>query len=136
MLVAAPAETPPRDGRALPRAQELPAAPREVAAGADQLGARRDREHERVAVRAVAQRPLAVAAAARAQPAAAVKRTQVAQRLLAHEHDGSAPSPVAAVGSPLRHVRFAAEAHAAVAARARLHLDLRAVVQLVGLLRG
>ena len=61
---------------------------------------------------------------------------QIAERVVADENDVAPAAAVAAVRPALRHVRFAAEAHAAVAARARLHLDLRAVVQLVGLLRG
>ena len=48
--------------------------------------------------------------------ASALERLQVAQRVVAHEHDVAAAAAVAAVGTALRHARLAAERHAAVAA--------------------
>ena len=59
----------------------------------------------------------------------APERLQVAQRVVADEHDVAAAAAVAAVGAAARHVRFAAEAHAAVAAGAGLDVDSRAIVQ-------
>ena len=60
--------------------------------------------------------------------ASACRRRRNARRSrsesLADEHDVAAAAAVAAVGTALGHVRLAAEAHAAVAARAGLHLDV------------
>ena len=86
-------------------------------------------DRERLAVGAVAQRALAVAAAPGPVVGLAPERLQVAQRVVAHEHDVAAAPAVAAVGPAARHVRFAAEARAAVAAGAGLHVDPRAVVE-------
>jgi NADP-dependent 3-hydroxy acid dehydrogenase YdfG len=48
---------------------------------------------------------------------------QVAQRVAAYEHDVAAPAAVAAIRSPLRHVRFTAKARAAVASGSRLNMN-------------
>src|SRR5271166_5915061 len=70
-----------------------------------------------------------MAAATCAVVALALEALQVSQRLVAHdEHIAAAPA-VAAVGTAARHVRFAAEAHAAVAAGSGLDVDPRAIVQ-------
>ena len=132
-LVALPARAAARDGRALAVGEQLPAAPREV------LAARRPAPRpavpggtpivERLAVGAVALRALAVAAAPGAVVGLAPEALQVAQRVVADEHDVAAAPAVAAVGAAARHVRFAAEAHAAVAAGAGLDVDSRAIVQ-------
>ena len=70
------------------------------------------------AVGAVAQRALAVAGALGLVVRAALEGLQVAQRVVADEHDVAAVAAVAAVGPAVRDVRLAAEAHAAVAAAA------------------
>jgi hypothetical protein len=54
---------------------------------------------------------------------------QVAQRVLAHEHHVSTVSAVAAVRAASRHVRFAPEARAAIAAGACLNVDSRLIVE-------
>jgi hypothetical protein len=54
---------------------------------------------------------------------------QIAQRVVAQDHDVPAAPPVPAVGSALRDMGFPAEAHAAVAAGAGLHMDPRAVME-------
>ena len=54
---------------------------------------------------------------------------QIAQRVVAQDHDVAAAPAVTAVGTALRHMGFAAEAHAAVAAGAGLHVDPRAVME-------
>ena len=56
------------------------------------------------------------------------KRSQVAQRLVADEHDVAAAAAVAAVGAALGHVRLAAKAEAAVAAGAGLDVDARSIL--------
>jgi hypothetical protein len=77
----------------------------------------------------VALRALAVTAAPGAVVGLAPKALQVAQRIVAYEHDRAAATAVAAVWSTARHMCFAAEAHAAVSAGARLDVDSRAIVQ-------
>ena len=75
------------------------------------------------------QRPLPVTAAAGMEVAPAPEGLQVAQRVVADEHDSATMAAIAAVGAAARHVRFAAEALAAVSAGARLHMDPRAIVE-------
>ena len=60
---------------------------------------------------------------------AALEGLQVAQRVVAEQHDVAAVPAVAAVGPALGHVRLAAEAHAAVPAAAGLDEDACLVVQ-------
>ena len=95
-----------------------------VAVGLDQhLGPRRHADHERLAVDAVTLRSLAVAAAARLEVRAAAEVLEVAQRVVAHEHDIAAAAAVAAVGAALGHVRLTPEAEAAIAAGAGRDVD-------------
>jgi hypothetical protein len=54
---------------------------------------------------------------------------QVAQRVVAREHDLSTASTIAAVRAAPWHVRFATEACAAVAAGTRLNVDSRPIVK-------
>ena len=126
-LVAATAGAAARDHRTL-------AGPYEVVAGAvlldEHLGAGRNRDLERLAVGAVAQRALAVTAAARLEVRAAAEALEIAQRVVAHEHDIAAATPVAAVRSAPRDVRLAAEAETAVAAGAGLDVDARSVLHI------
>ena len=84
---------------------------------------------ERLAVGPVTLRARAVAAPPGAIVALAPEALQIAQRIVAHEHHLAAVSAVSAVGTAARHVRFPAEAHAAVAAGARLDVDPRAIVE-------
>ena len=72
---------------------------------------------------------LAVAAALRAEVRLAAERLQVAQVVVAAQHDVAAAAAVAAVGPALGDVGLAAERQAAVAAGARLHLDPGSVVE-------
>ena len=129
-LVSAAPRPPAGKRRPLAGREQLPASAGEVSPLlwlALDLRARRDADRERLTVGAMAQRALAVPAAPRAIVAAAAEALQVAQRLVAqHEHRSSAP-PVAAVRAATRDVGFAAEAHAAVAAGAGLHVDPRSI---------
>ena len=84
---------------------------------------------QRRPVGAVAQRALAVAGALGLVVRAALEGLQVAQRVVADEHDVAAVAAVAAVGPAVRDVRLAAEAQAAVAAAAGLYEDARLVVE-------
>ena len=59
---------------------------------------------------------------------AAAEALEVAQRVVADEHDVAAATAVAAVGAALGDVGLAAEAEAAVAAGAGLHVDARTIV--------
>ena len=93
------------------------------------LRARRHRDHERLAVGAVALGALAVAAALGAEVRAAAEALQVAQVVVAAQHDVAAVAAVAAVRPALGHVRLAPEGQAAVAPRAGAYLDACAVVQ-------
>ena len=77
-----------------------------------------------LAVGAVAQRALAVPAAAGAEVRGALEDLQVAQVVVAAEHDVAAAAAVAAVRTALGHVRLAPERDGAVAPRAAAHLDL------------
>ena len=53
---------------------------------------------------------------------------QIAERVVADENDVAPAAAVAAVRPALRHVRFAAEAEAAVASGAGPHMDSSAIV--------
>ena len=61
--------------------------------------------------------------------ARAAEALQVAQVVVAAQHDVAAAAAVAAVGAALGHVRLAAEGQAAVAAPAGADLDACAVVE-------
>ena len=87
------------------------------------LGAGRHRDDQRLAVRAVALGALAVAAALGAEVHAPAEGLEVAQRVVAAQHDVAAAAAVAAVGPALGHVRLAAEGQGAVAAGARANLQ-------------
>ena len=73
--------------------------------------------------------PCAVAAALGAEVRAPAEALQVAQVVVAAQHDVAAAAAVAAVRPALGHVRLAPEREAAVAARAGADLDARAVVE-------
>src|SRR5512140_3224204 len=95
------------------------------------LGARGHGDLERVAVLAVAQRPLAVTAPARLEVRAAPEALEIAQRVVAHQDDVAAAPAVATIRSALRHVRLAPEAQAAVAAGAGRDVDSRAILHVL-----
>ena len=114
LLVAAPARAAARDDDALAGYDEVVRA----AVPRGDLRPGRDADLQRRAVGAVAQRALAVAGALGLVVHAALEGLQVAQRVVADEHDVAAVPAVAAVGPAVRDVRLAAEAHAAVAAAA------------------
>jgi hypothetical protein len=59
---------------------------------------------------------------------ASPKGPQVAQRVVAHEHDVSSTPTVAAIRPALRHVGLATEAEAAVSATASLDVDPRSIL--------
>jgi NADPH:quinone reductase-like Zn-dependent oxidoreductase len=59
----------------------------------------------------------------------ALEGLQVAQRVVAQQHDVAAAPAVAAVGAAARHVGLAAERAAAVPAAAALHEDARLVIE-------
>ena len=135
-LLPLPPPPPRASVRALPSGEQLPAAPLQILLrssrrAAIDLGARRHAAIVRsvLAVGAVAQRALAVPAAPGAVVGAALEALQVAQRVVAHDTHVAAAPAVAAVGPAARDVRFAAEAHAAVAAGAGLDVDPRAIVE-------
>ena len=111
--VAAPARAAGRDRDLLPRADEVVAG----AVPALDLRAGRHGDDEPVAVGAVALGALAVAAALRAEVRLAAERLEVAQVVVAAQHDVAAAAAVAAVGPALGDVGLAAEGQAAVAAR-------------------
>ena len=119
LLVAAPAGAAGGDRDLLAGAHEVVA--RAVPLG--DLGAGRHAHDHRRAVGAVALGALAVAAAVGPVVGAALEGLQVAQRVVAAQHDVAAAAAVAAVGAALGDVRLAAEGEAAVAAPARAHLD-------------
>ena len=113
--VAAAAGAAARDRHLLAGAHEVVAR----AVPALDLRAGRHRDHERLAVGAVALGALAVAAALGAEVRAAAEALQVAQVVVAAQHDVAAAAAVAAVGAALGHVRLAPEGQAAVAAARR-----------------
>ena len=124
-LVAAAAGTAAGDHRPLTAENEVVAG----AVGLDQhLGAGRHLDLERLAVPAVAQRTLAVAAAPGLEVREAAEALEVAQRVVADEHDVAAAPAVAAVWAALGDVGLAAEAEAAVAAGAGRNVDARTIL--------
>ena len=125
-LVAAPARAAAGHHGALSGAHEVVA--RAVAARPPPRSRAGPRSSSVCAVGAVAQRPLAVAAAAGLEVRAAAVGLEVAQRVVADQDDVAAAAAVAAVGAALGHVGLAAEAEAAVAAAAGLNVDSRAIV--------
>ena len=128
-LVAASARSAARDDRALARGHEVVAAPLQVAVLAPGLGPRRHAQQQRLAVGAVAEPPAAVTAARGAVLRPMAELLQVAQGVVAHEHDVTPTPAVAAVGPAAGHVGLAAEAAAAVPAGAGADLDSGAVVE-------
>src|SRR4051812_20377404 len=126
LLVAPPARTAARDDHALARPHEVVHVPVVLRAPHRPW---RHADFERLARRAVAQRPLPVPAAPRPVVRLALEGLQVAQRRIADEHDVAAAPTVAAVRAASGHVRLAAEAHGAIPATAGLHEDPRLVVQ-------
>ena len=123
--VAAAAGPAARHRDLLPRAHEVVAR----AVPAHDLRAGRHGHDQRVAVRAVALRPLAVAAAVGAEVRAAAEALEIAQVVVAAQHDVAPAAAVAAVGAALGDVGLAAEGQAAVAARSGAHLDPGTVVE-------
>ena len=123
--------------RVLPRPPAPPRGDRDLLAGPHEVVARavpardlragRHGDHERLAVGAVALGALAVAAALGAEVRAAAEALQVAQVVVAAQHDVAAAAAVAAVGPALGHVRLAPERQAAVAARAGAHFTCRSL---------
>src|SRR5207247_2144645 len=126
LLVAAPARPAARHHHALAGTDEVVDVPA-LLSGDDR--ARRQADLERLPGGPVAQRALAMAAAARLVVRLALERLQVAQRRVADEDDVTAAPAVAAVGPAPWHVRLAPEAHRPVAATAALDVDSRLVVQ-------
>ena len=125
------ARVPPATGPAAGD-RHLLAGPHEVVARpvpAGDLRARRDADEQRLAVRSVALGALPVPAAPRAEMRAPAKALQVAQVVVAAQHDVAPAAAVAAVRAALGHVGLAPERQAPVAARAGADLDLGAVVE-------
>src|SRR5699024_434344 len=110
--VAAAAAAAARDDD--PRAGDDQVVRRAVPRGDD--GARRDLDHDVLAVGAVALGALAMAPALGLVVGLALEGLQVALGVVADEHDLAAAAAVAAVGAALGHVGLAAERHRAVAA--------------------
>ena len=113
-------------GRAASRHDGYLAGRHEVVARAVlQLGdrARRDVDLQPLALRPEAQRPSTVAAASGLEVRGAAEELEVAQRVVAHQHDVAPAPAVATVRPALRHARLAPERHAAVAAAAGLDVD-------------
>jgi NADP-dependent 3-hydroxy acid dehydrogenase YdfG len=94
----------------------------------EHLRPRRHRDLERLAVAPVAQRALAMAAPASLEVAAPAKALEIAQGVVAHEHDVATAAPVSPVRPTLGDVGLAPEAQAAVTAAARLDEDVRAIL--------
>jgi hypothetical protein len=86
-------------------------------------------DRECLPVGAVALRALAVATAPGTVVGLALEALQIAQRVVAHKHDGSAMPSVAPVGTAPRDMGFPAEAHRAIATGAGLDVDSRAIVK-------
>jgi hypothetical protein len=82
----------------------------------DDLGARRDSQLERLAVLAMPQRTLPMAAASSLELGRAPISLQVTLRVVAHQDHVTAAATIPAVRSALRHVCLPAEAQAAVSA--------------------
>ena len=92
------------------------------------LGAGRDRDLERLPVGAAAQRSLPVATSFGLEMRATPECLEVAQRVVAHQHDISAAPTVAAVRAALGHIGLSTEAQAAVPAAAGLDVNTCAVL--------
>ncbi len=127
-LVAAAARTATGDRHPL-------SGPHEVNSGAvvldERLGSRRHRKLERLAIAAVPQSALTVAARARLELAAAAVALEVAHRVIADEHHVAAAPAIPAVGTPSGHVSFPAEAEAAVAAGAGSDFNAGSILHLL-----
>ncbi len=123
--VAAAARPAARDGDLLARAHEVVVRP----VPARDLRAGRHRDDQLLAVRAVPLGALAVAAPLGAEVRAPAEALEVAQVVVAAQHDVAAGAAVAAVGAALGHVRLPPEGQAAVAARSRADLDSCTVVE-------
>ena len=135
-LVALAAAAAAGERRGLAVGEQLPAAPEQVplplllgSAAAENLRPGRDPDREGLAVGSMALGAAAVPAAPGAVVRAAPEALQVAQRLVADEHDVTSAPAVASVGTAARDVRFAAEARTAVAAGAGLYVNPRAIVK-------
>ena len=123
LLVAAPADAAGGDRDLLPGTDEVVAG----AVPALDLGARGDAHDQLRPLGAGALGALAVAAALGAVVGAALERLQVAQRVVAAQHDVAAAAAVAAVRAALGDVRLPPERDDAVAAPAGADFDPRAV---------
>jgi hypothetical protein len=77
------------------------------------------------------QRALAVAAPARLEVNLPAKALQVPQVVVTDQHDVAAAGAVATVGPAARNMRLTAEAEAAVAAGAGLHVDVRTILHVM-----
>jgi hypothetical protein len=71
-----------------------------------------------------------MAAAARLEVRPAPEGLEVAQRVVADQHDVAAPAAVAAIRAALGHVRLAAEAETAVSAGAGLDVYAGSILHL------
>jgi large conductance mechanosensitive channel len=99
------------------------------AVGLDQhLGAGWNADLQQLAIGAVALGALAVATSPRPEMRAAAEMLQVAQRVVADEHDVSPAPAVPAVGAALGHVGLAPEAQAAITAGTGLHVNSRTIL--------
>ena len=129
-LVPAAARTAPRHQRPLPGPDEVEPGP----VGLDQhLRTWRNRDLQVLAIGAVPQRALAVPTPFRLEMRAAAEAFEIAERVLAHEHNVSAPACVATVGAALRNVGLAPEAEAPIAAGAGLDVYASTIVHVQSL---
>jgi hypothetical protein len=112
------------DDRGLPRHDQVDLG----ALDRHRLRPRRHRDHPVLAASAVAVRAFAMTPPLGAEVLRAAQRPEVAARGIADQHHVAPVPAVAAVGPALRHVGFAAEGDAAVAAAAALDPDFRGVV--------
>src|SRR3954466_12136393 len=74
-------------------------------------------------------RPLPVSTTLGLPVSAPAKHLEIAQRSLAHDHDGRSTATVAAVRAAARHVGLTTERHGPVAASPRLHVYARPVLK-------
>src|SRR5262249_6776187 len=130
-LVAAPAHAAARQRHFLAGPHEVVTAP----VPALYLRPRRHEHHERVTVGAVAQGALPVPTAVGPIMAAATEGLQVAQRVVAAQHDVATAAAVAAVRPALGHVGLAPERQRPVAAAPGPDLDVRTIRKHFGRLR-
>jgi hypothetical protein len=119
-----PAATAVGDHRGLPRDDQVDRGPLDR----HRLGAGRHRDLAGLTARPMAVRSFAVAPFLGAEVFAAPQRAQIAPRRIADEHDVAAVPAVAAIGPAARHVSFAPERDAPVAASTALDPDFRRVV--------